>query len=65
MDNEPQDTLTIPMAVSDAYRAEKLAKQRGLSLEALVALLLSAEVIITSPAKHPLEAPARPVAVAG
>lgn len=42
------ETLAIPMSVFDEYRAEMLAKERGLSLDALVSLLLSKEVIITS-----------------
>ena len=43
-------TLTIPLSVFDEYRAEKLAKERRISLDDLVSLLLSREVIITSPA---------------
>jgi hypothetical protein len=47
------DTLKIALSVFDAYRAEKLAKERGLSLDSLVSLLLSKEVIITSPNPAP------------
>ncbi len=43
------DTLEIALSVFDEYRAEKLANERGLSLDSLVSLLLSKEVIITSP----------------
>lgn len=42
------ETINIALAVSDAYRAEKLANERGVSLENLICLLLSKEVIITS-----------------
>jgi hypothetical protein len=42
------ETMQIALSVFDEYRAEILARQKGLSLDGLVSFLLSREVIITS-----------------